>query len=292
MFGINVKQNGPPRTDPAARLADFGRIPMGRGPDYGLDALPSAFDKAQSSRIAPEHRLQMSFKRLPSRILDGTYDRQILGYLNSVPAGRLVAVTCWHEPNDELASGTFSAADYKAAWYRIGRLITMSTSAAQLVAMPTYTEPTNARYEDAWVVKRSSMPANSILTWDKYGNPPPPINAPERQSLPYRGLYHRPADVFAQTIKATKRLGWGDNWGLSELNAPRRGADAMEIDRRQWFVDAIRYLTSRPTQVSVPKHILVWEGNGARFDQNFYTKPMRDTVRAYFASSLGRERHE
>lgn len=284
VIGINVNRNGPPPSNPASRLADFGRIPFARGPYYDRNALPRAFDCAEANLIAPEHRLQMSFKRLPARILDGSYDRRISSYLNSVPAGWVVGITYWHEPNGEIAKGTFSAADFRQAWYRIGRLIKQSTSAATLIAMPNYTGPTGARYEDRWVVRRASMPANSILTWDKYGNPPPPIAITANPSLPYRGLYRRPQDVFGATLSATKRLGWGDHWAISEFNAPRRVQDPQEIDRRQWFVDAIRYLTSR-RGVSTPAHLLIWEARGTQFDQRFSTKQLRDTLRPYFAGS-------
>ena len=285
MFGINVTRNGPPRMDPASRLADFGRIPLARGPYYGVDALPPGFDITGAKLIAPERRLQMSFKRLPARILDGSYDSRIMSYLNSIPAGWMVGVTYWHEPNAELATGAFSAADFKAAWYRIGRLIRSSTSRARLVAMPNYTGPGNARFDESWVVRRASMPASSILTWDKYGNPPPKIDAPVNPAVKYRGLYRLPPDVFGATLKATVRLGWASSWAISELNAPRRIADPLEVERRRWFVDAIGYLTSRPAGISAPRHLLVWEGQGTQFDQRFHTKPMRDALRPYFRRS-------
>jgi hypothetical protein len=285
VFGINVNRSGPPRMDPVSRLADFGRIPMARGPYYGLDALPPAFDDAAAKLVAPERRLQMSFKRLPARILDGSYDRQLMRYLNSIPPGWTVGVTYWHEPNAELASGVFSAADFKAAWYRIGRLIGSSTSRARLIAMPNYTGPAGARFHDSWVVRRASMPTSSILTWDKYGNPPPKIDALPNMALKYRGLYPRPRDVFGATVKATVRLGWTRSWAISEFNTPRRLADPQEVERRRWFVDAVGYLTSRPAGISAPRHLLVWEGQGTQFDQRFVTTPMRDALRPYFQRS-------
>ena len=239
VFGINVRQGGAARINPLDRLADFGRIPWART-YYGLDGLPSVFNLTEANAIAPEHRLQMSFKRLPGQILDGSYDARITSYLNSIPAGWIVGVTYWHEPNGELAGTppTFSVADYKAAWYRVGGLIKNSTSAATLLPMPNYTGPRNASFDDSWVVNRASMPANSILTWDKYGNPPPAIDGLPNLSLPYRGLYRRPEDVFGETMNAAARLGWGDSWGISELNAlrrnaePRRGRSAALVRRR------------------------------------------------------------
>jgi hypothetical protein len=164
-------------------------------------------------------------------------------------------------------------------------LINNSTSAATLIAMPTYTGPGGASFDDSWMVSRALMPTNSILTWDKYGGVPPSIDALPDPSKPYRGLYRRPADVFGATMAATTRLGWGDSWGMTEFNAPRRAADADEVDRRQWFVDAVGYLTANPSGVSAPKHLFVWEGDGVQMDLNFYTQAMRNTLRPYFESS-------
>lgn len=202
-----------------------------------------------------------------------------------------MGVTYWHEPNCEIAHGPtctttwFSAADYKAAWYRIGDLIKNSMSAATLIPMPNYTGPGNASFDDSWMVQRTSMPADSILTWDKYGNPPPPINALPDPSKLYRGLYPTPTNVYSATMAATARLGWADSWGITEFNAPRRDADTNEVDRQRWFTDAIAYLTSNPSGVSVPKHLFVWEGAGVQFDQRFYTQAMWDTLRPYFTNS-------
>jgi len=284
-FGISVPAGQ------AERLGHLGRIPWARGPYYGVDGLPATFDVTQGNALAPEHRLKMSFKRLPAQILDGSYDAKIKGYLDSVPAGWTVGVTYWHEPNCEIAHGPpctatwFSAADFKAAWYRIGDLIKNSTSAATLIPMPNYSGPGNGSFDDSWMVQRASMPADSILTWDKYGNPPPPINALPDPSKPYRGLYPTPTNVYSATMAATARLGWADSWGITEFNAPRRDADTDEVDRRQWFTDAIAYLTSNPSGVSAPKHLFVWEGAGVQFDQRFYTQAMWDTLRPYFTNS-------
>jgi hypothetical protein len=287
-FGINVPAGS------ADRLAKLGRIPWARGPYYGKDALPTTFALAEAQAIAPEQRLQMSFKRLPAQILDGSYDARITSYLKSIPAGWTVGVTYWHEPNCELAHGSacsstwFSAADFKAAWYRIGQLIADSAAAATVIPMPNYTGPGGASFDDSWMVARSLMPASSILTWDKYGNPPPPIDALANLSLPYRGLYPTPANTYGATVAATVRLGWGNSWAITELNAPRRTADQSEVDRRQWFVDAIAYLTSGSSAVgglSKPMHLFVWEGIGVQFDQRLYTQATWDTLRPYFTSS-------
>lgn len=292
-FGINVRSDGKGgrRTSPTQRLADFGRIPWARGPYYGRGAdgkgtLPAAFDLTEAKAIAPERRLQVSFKRLPALILNGSYDARIRNYLRTIPAGWTVGVTYEHEPNGDIGT-LFSVADFKSAWYRIGKLIKNSPSKATLIPMPNYTGPGGARFEDSWVVDPALMPANSILTWDKYGNPPPPVvNAKPDPLKPYRGLYRTPGKVYEKTMAATKRLGWGDSWGVTEFNAPRRvPADANEVDRRKWFIDAIAYLTSNPEGVAVPKHLFVWEGNGVKFDQNFYTQAIRDALRPYFKRS-------
>jgi hypothetical protein len=289
-FGINVPAGA------AAREAYLGRVPWARGPYYD-DArnrpLPTMFSEPDMLALAGSaRRLQMSFKILPAKILDGSVDARLKSYLDSVPAGWTVGVTYWHEPNCELSQGAdcvgswFSASDFKAAWYRVGGLIKNSTSAGRLIAMPNYTGPGNASFRDEWVVARSQMPPDSILTWDRYGNPNGnwPLNKPEQPLAPYHGLYQPPREVFDPTLEATTRLGWGDSWGITEFNAPRRDNDQTETYRRQWFTDTIAYLTNNAITATAPKHLFVWEGQGS-YDQRFLMPAMWDTLRPYFMSS-------
>jgi hypothetical protein len=152
--------------------------------------------------------------------------------------------------------------------------------------MPNYTGPGNTTFLDSWMVARSLMPPDSILTWDRYGNPNAnwPLNKPVEPLEEYNGLYQPPRGVFDPTLKATKRLGWGDSWAITEFNAPRRDNDQTETYRRQWFTDTIAYLTTNAITATAPKHLFVWEGQGS-YDQRFTMPAMWDTLRPYFVSS-------
>lgn len=285
IIGMNVRADGGGglRTAPNLRLADFGRIPMARNPYYGIDALPATFNA--DTTVAPEQRCQISFKRLPSGILDGSWDSRITGYVSSIPAGWYVVITYWHEPNGEIP-GTFTATDFKAAWYRIGSLIQAApkTAGTTVIPAPNFTGPGGATFDNTWVPDVDLMPSNSLLTIDKYGNPPPPINQALDATATYGGLYRAPGTVYDQTVQMISDTGWANKWAITEWNYPRKDNDAAETYRVQVMDDAMNYFLTRTT-IGLPRFVLLWEGNGVQFDQNMYQTATRDWWKSWVATS-------
>jgi hypothetical protein len=61
----------------------------------------------------------VSFKALPKRILSGADDAALRHFFNNAPTGHPIYWSYYHEPEDNIADGQFSAAGYKAAWAHI-----------------------------------------------------------------------------------------------------------------------------------------------------------------------------
>lgn len=131
----------------------------------------------------------------PANVIAGTLDDQILTYCISVPSDWEIPLTWHHEPNGELtSSGAWSSANYKAAYQRIGALISGASMPAGQVAKQSaksgssisaniytclnYTSTRDGSENHgaliiASIPNASTMDPNSKLTWDAYQNPPP-----------------------------------------------------------------------------------------------------------------------
>src|SRR3954470_20211879 len=64
--------------------------------------------------------LVISFKLLPGQVLNGSYDTKLKAFFAATP--RPTYWSYWHEPEDNIARGQFTAADYRAAWRHIAAL--------------------------------------------------------------------------------------------------------------------------------------------------------------------------
>lgn len=282
IFGMNVVINGTGRTTPDLRLADFGRIPMARQP-Y-MQSLPATFPTASWSTLAPEQRIQPSFKRLPTQILDGSYDSTVRSFVSSVPSGWTVALTWWHEPDNDIGV-SFTGQQFLDCWYYFANLIDTTPKQAGAQVLPTvnFIGPNGVPWDPAWVPDPTRMPANSVITFDKYGNPPPPINQAADATAAYGGMYPNPVTKYANIISLIASTGWANKWGWTEFNAPIRDNDPTEAYRVQWLEDAVQHLLTRTT-IGPPKWILLWEGVGT-FDQHLKTSTTRDWYRNYVTAS-------
>lgn len=236
---------------------------------YGLNALPSTFSSTFSGG-APENSAQVSFKRLPTQITDGSYDAVLTGYLTSIPSNWRILLTYWHEPNSELSSGQFTIAQWKAAQVYINNLIHSLGLLGRVRLAPNFTAPhpeTGVAWSDSWMMTPTDIP-DAIWTWDGYGNP--------YGGQGYDAAYPPVAQVLDPLLKRTKDYGWMPAWGITEFNTPRRNFDSTEVQRTQWIQDFVNYCMAASTP---PQQILLWEGNGVQFDQKFYTQTIKNKWR-------------
>jgi len=64
----------------------------------------------------------VSFKLNPSDILSGAEDSRMKTWFANAPRDRDVYWSYYHEPEDQIADGDFSAADYRSAWRHLKSL--------------------------------------------------------------------------------------------------------------------------------------------------------------------------
>ncbi len=261
------------------RITEFGRVPIARvyypESQNGLGA-NGLFNTAKEG--GAESIAQVSFKTLPVNILNGSWDAKLTTYVQSIPAGFQVMLTYWHEPNAELNSGLFTAADYVNAWVYISNLMVSLgvVASGRVICAPNYTSPSTqsgVAWSRTWIPDVTLMHVGTRLTWDAYGNP-------------YGGTgldsaYPPVAQVIDPALVENAATGY-TNWGITEFNTPQRNHDPSATAQTQWIQDYIDYLLALSPP---PRTVILWEGDGVQWDQKFYFQNARDKWRDITALS-------
>jgi hypothetical protein len=58
----------------------------------------------------------VSFKAAPADVASGRYDTALSSWFASIPPSRRICWSFWHEPEDDIERGAFTASQYRAAW--------------------------------------------------------------------------------------------------------------------------------------------------------------------------------
>src|SRR5262249_19550345 len=101
--------------DLARAITRFGPMPIVRIYYPGLPGPWAWTDIAAKNRPA----LIVSFKAKPRAILSGADDARLRQFFATAPRGRPIYYSYFHEPEDNIERGQFTAAAYRAAWKRV-----------------------------------------------------------------------------------------------------------------------------------------------------------------------------
>jgi hypothetical protein len=147
----------------AKATSQFGRMPIVRVYFPGLPG-PKAWAWAGLNKSA----VIVSFKALPTTVLSGADDAQLRQFFTSAPRGHAIYYSYFHEPEDNIADGQFTAPDYRAAWKHIAALAAAAHNPflhSTLILMNYDLVPASHRN---W---RDYLPGGgviSVLAWDAY----------------------------------------------------------------------------------------------------------------------------
>lgn len=239
--------------------SDFGRMPIVRVYYPGLPN-PNAWSSGLAA--ANDSAVIVSFKALPTTILSGADDAALKHFFDTAPTGHPIYYSYYHEPEDNIAAGQFTLADYKAAWARVVSLADAAHNPdlhSTLILMEWDLQKASGR---DW---KSYLPGGGIIStlgWDAY----PVGSATNKNPQPTP-----PADFMGPAIAASKSVGlpFGfAEFGLSTANG-----------RAPWMTEVGDYIMSSgalfaslfngsqqyPTlQLTDQASISVWRGFVAR----------------------------
>jgi hypothetical protein len=105
----------------------------------------------------------MSFQADPVRVAAGRYDARLRSFFDSIPQGRLVWWSFYHEPEEHIARGEFTARQYRAAWSHLLSIVpTRSNLRSTMILMRWDLQDGDRKVSD-YVV-----PGIDVLAWDAY----------------------------------------------------------------------------------------------------------------------------
>jgi hypothetical protein len=165
----------------------------------------------------------VSFKFRPSQILSGSEDSTMLSWFNNAPRDRDIYWVYYHEPEDDIQSGAFTMADYRAAWTRLAGLAKQANNArlhATLVLMQWTLSKNSGRN---WLNYYAGSNVIDALGWDVY-------NLDFKKGA---GDYESPNNLIPPIVAASASV--GKPWGIAELGGALLKSDSSGSQRAAWL---------------------------------------------------------
>jgi len=219
LFGSSVGYVGLAQT-----TAQFGQMPIVRVYYPGLPAA-NAWDGGVAG--ANHSAVIVSFKALPTDVLSGADDATLTHFFDTAPTGHPIYYSYYHEPEDNIADGQFTLADYKAAWARVVALADAAHNPdlhSTLILMSWDLVKASGR---DW---KSYLPGGGIIStlgWDAY----PVGSATNVNPQPTA-----PADFMGPCIAASESVGLP--YGFAEFGL------STAAGRPAWMTEVGNYLMS------------------------------------------------
>jgi hypothetical protein len=139
--------------------------------------------------------LVVSFKARPGEILAGTHDTTLRDWFATAPRDQHIYWSYYHEPEEDITAGKFSARKYRKAWAHLRALADTADNPrlhATLILMSWSLEPDSGRNWRKYYPGRDVI---QVLGWDTYN-----FAADE-------GRYEDPVEMYARTIATSKAEG-------------------------------------------------------------------------------------
>jgi hypothetical protein len=176
---------------------------------------------------APGRNVMVSFKLPPRDVIAGTFDKSMKHWFASAPRNVDVYWSYWHEPENDIEAGTFTAAEFKAAFAHLDRLAAQANNPrlkATVILQSFTTRPGSGRNWRDYVppVKRFD-----ILAWDVYNR--------SSTETPYQV----PPDLLDAALAASKSV--GKPFAVAELGSAIAPGDTGE-GRAEWLMRMGAYL--------------------------------------------------
>ena len=128
---------------------------------YFHTGLPGASFKGSGADFGPP--VVVSFKASPTELVAGKHDSRLRSWFRSIPSNRTVWWSYYHEPEDNIERGEFTAKQYRAAWRHLLRLAPQRANLRATMILMQWTLDKPSRSVDDYLV-----PGLDVLAWDAY----------------------------------------------------------------------------------------------------------------------------
>ncbi|MFU8876148.1 hypothetical protein [Micromonospora sp. SL4-19] len=234
----------------------FGRLRMAR---IFYPGLPPAWKGSRSDIV--DRTVVVSFKAAPQDINAGKYDSRLASWFASIPRDHNVYWSYFHEPEDDVERGAYTAADFKAAWRRIAGLANRADNPKlinTLILMCWTLDPKSGRNFDDF------YPGSDVvetLGWDCY-------NWGVRWKR-----YAPPQEVFGRMISKSREL--GKPWGVAETGSDLVPGDSG-TERAEWIRSMSSYLNGQR-----PEFVAYWNNVVSQGDFRLLDQPSIQAWRSF-----------
>lgn len=162
----------------------------------------------------------VSFKADPLEITSGAFDQRLRSWFQDAPRHRETWWTYFHEPENNVEAGHFSAEEFRAAWVHVAALAASVDNPrlhATLVLMCYTLQPASGRTWRDYVPDDGSV---EVLAWDCYS-----LSAGQ-------GGYMDPDALLGDAVEASRAVDAG--WGVAELGSRVAAGDDGTL-RAAWL---------------------------------------------------------
>lgn len=205
----------------------FGRVPVVRHFSPGL---PFNWDSRAAQQLRGRE-IVVSFKVHPTQITSGRHDSFFRDWFASAPSDQTIYWSYFHEPENDINRGAFTAAQYRAAWARLGQLHDEACR-PNMFSTLTLTEWTmNPRSGRDYRTYDAGPQAVDVIAFDPYNG----IHDPTRD------YYITPEALMDHIVE--KMANDGRPWAIAEIGS-RIAVGDNGSGRAAWLRDVAEYATA------------------------------------------------
>ena len=202
-----------------------------------------------------DHDALISFRLPPKDVIAGTYDALLTKWFADAPRDHVTWFSYLHEPEDNIARGEFTRADFLAAYRRISGLArTAAPANANLrptLVLMCYT--TNPKSKRNWRDYFAGAASVDVLAWDCYNHGTGTAG------------YGTPAQLLDGAVTATRDA--GVDFAVAELGSLIADGDDG-TGRADWLTAHARWLADRQAEF-----VSYFDTNGAGTDYRLRDDP-------------------
>ena len=226
LFGASVYENGRTWTDAVADShATYGGMEVVR---VFYPGLPSAWPGRAGQVGGP---IVVSFKANPVDVLSGKHDAYLSQWFNDAPTNRDIWWTYWHEPEDDVEDGNFTAQQWRDAYRHLAGLANAADNPRlynTVILMCWTVNPRSGRSFDTFFPGSDVVEA---MGWDCYS------------VSTSTAAYAKPEDVYSRALAKTRELGL--QFGVAETGSLLAASDPDGTKRAEWLQSVGRWLGER-----------------------------------------------
>lgn len=228
VFGSSLGQSSSGGTREEALAREEGRFGSLGTVRLFDNTVPSSWSSLSTMK---GKSLVISFRPLPADVLAGKYDAALLAWFKAAPRDQETYWSYVHEPEAEIARGSYTAAAYRAAWQHIVQLEKQANNQhlhSTLILMGWTVNPASKLN---WKDYYPGAGYINVLGWDPYN---------DAGSVAGPSTYPDPANIYGGVVAVSKAA--GKPFGIAETGSRLIPSDPSGAGRGAWLTKVGKYL--------------------------------------------------